>query len=336
MTVTYRLLHPNEEDAAVELWMRVLDTEEYEARQTFRDFHDEPQRFHRAHVAIADNGHLLATVCYWLRTIRDSAGEAVRIGHLFHVATEPTARGQGHATHLLANAVDALRAADCEWAILSARQDAAALYTRAGWQPAQRTYWRGTYAAEGWNEAQRHLVQLFDPRREEIGWTPIAAAYARANAQQAGSLIRTDDYWSGYAAWMFGLYLDDYQAVLLTIKDSATSESIRGYALVNFYEQGFVVSEIAGDPDDLEVLRGILNAIVAEARQRNIPLRGQLTIPADTATLAILQQFFGTTLHAVDDMVVHSYPTFMVRPIGDPASAPFMSPGALFWPLDAY
>jgi ribosomal protein S18 acetylase RimI-like enzyme len=149
MTVIYRLLHPNEEDAAVDLWMRVLDTDEHEARQTFHDFHDDPQRFHQTHVAIADDAQILATVCYWLRAVRDSTGVAVSIGHLFHVATEPTARGQGHATRLIADAVDALSAAGCAWAILSARQAAVGLYTRAGWQPTPRTYWPHMRGATG-------------------------------------------------------------------------------------------------------------------------------------------------------------------------------------------
>ena len=83
MTVTYRLLEPNQEDAAVDLWMRVLDMGEYEARQTFRDFRDDPQRFRQTHVAIADDTQILATVCYWLRTVRDSAGAAVLIGIFF-------------------------------------------------------------------------------------------------------------------------------------------------------------------------------------------------------------------------------------------------------------
>jgi GNAT superfamily N-acetyltransferase len=336
MTATYRLLESNEEDAAVDLWIRELDMEEYEARQTFRDFQDDPQRFQRTHVAIAADTQILATVCYWLRTVRDSAGAAIRIGHLFHVATAPIARRQGHATRLLADTVDALRAAGCQWAILSARQAAVALYSQAGWQPTPRTYWRGTYTAAAWNETQRYVVQICDPRRETFGWESIAAAYAHANARQSGSLIRTADYWSGYSNWMFGLYLDDYQAVLLTTKESAASDSIRGYALVNFYDQGFVVSEIASDPSDSEVLRGLLNGILAEAKQRSIPLQGQLTIATNPATHAILQQFFGTTLHAVDDAVLHGYTPFMARPIGDPAAAPFTMPGALFSPLDAY
>jgi hypothetical protein len=106
---------------------------------------------------------LLATVCYWNRAVRDSAGTAMQIGHLFHVATEPAARSQGHATRLLGDAIDALRAAGCQWAILSARQAAIDLYTRAGWQPAPQIYWRGMYAAKGWNEAPRSVVERYAP-----------------------------------------------------------------------------------------------------------------------------------------------------------------------------
>src|SRR5690348_11839704 len=122
----------------------MLGTNEQEARQTFRDFHATPQGFDQTHVALTDDGQILATVCYWLRDVRDTAAAPVRIGHLFHVATEPTARRQGHASRLLADAVHALRVAGCQWAILSARQDAGGVYTRAGWQPTSRIYWRGT------------------------------------------------------------------------------------------------------------------------------------------------------------------------------------------------
>jgi GNAT superfamily N-acetyltransferase len=336
MAVAYRLLHPSEEDTAVSLWMRVLDTGDYEARQTFRDFQDTPQRFNQTHVAVAADGQLLATVCYWLRDVRDPAGTTVRIGHLFHVATKPTARRQGHATHLLADVLHALRVAGCQWAILSARQDAVELYTRAGWQSTPRNYWRGTFATDTWNEVQHYRIQAYDPRQEPAGWAPIAAVYAQANAQQAGSLIRTPAYWSGYATWMFGLYLDDYHATLLTVQDGAVSDRIRGYALTNFYNAGFVVSEIASDPSDPTVLPSLLTGVVTEAKRRGIPLQGQLTIVAESGTQAILQQFFGSTLHAVDDRALYGYTPFMVRQIGDEAESPFTVRGGLFWPLDAY
>jgi ribosomal protein S18 acetylase RimI-like enzyme len=336
MPVQYRLLHPNEESRAVAFWMRTLEMNADEARQTFRDFHDAPQRFKQTHVAIADDGEILATVCYWLRDVRASTSAAVHIGHLFHVATEPTARRRGHATRLLTDAVHALQVAGCQWAILSARQDAVGLYTRAGWQPTPRIYWRGTYARELWQERQRYRVQPYDPRQQRHGWRPIAAAYAQANAQQAGSLIRPTTYWSGYAAWMFGLYLDAYHAILLTVSDGAPHESIRGYALANFYDMGFVVSEIAADPSDPDVLASLLNGILTEARQRGIPLQGQLTIGDDTSTQTMLAQFFGTTLHSVDDTVLYGYLPFMVRPIGDATMSPFAAPHGLFWPLDAY
>lgn len=336
MSIQYRLLRPAEEDLAVAFWMRTLETGEEEARQTFRDFHDAPQRCEQAHVAVAGDGQVLATACYWLRDVRDTAGAPVRVGHLFHVATEPSARQQGHASHLLADVAHALGAAGCRWAILSARQDAVGLYARAGWQPALRSYWRGTFAAESWHGRQRYTVRQYDPRHEPRAWAPIAAAYAQANAGQPGSLIRPSAYWSGYAAWMFGLYLDSYQAILLTASERGTGDPIRGYALVNFYDTGFIVSEIAADPSDPEVLPSLLNGIITEAQQRGIPLQGQLTIADAASTQSTLAQLFGSTLHRVDDAALYGYLPFMVRPIGDAVVSPFAAPHGLFWPLDAY
>jgi hypothetical protein len=135
---------------------------------------------------------------------------------------------------------------------------------------------------------------------------------------------------------MFGLYLDAYQAVLLTAQDDTAHDPIRGYALANFYEMGFVVSEIAADPSEPELLRSLLNGIAMEAKQRSIPPQGQLTIAAERGTQAVLQQFFGPTLHTVDDSALHGYIPFMIRPLGDESENPFTAAGALFWPLDAY
>jgi GNAT superfamily N-acetyltransferase len=336
MSIHYRLLHPDEEDQAVAFWMRVLESDEHEARQTFRDFHDAPQRFKQTHVAVTADGRLLSTVCYWLRDVRDSAGTTVPIAHLFHVATEPSARQQGHATRLLADTIEAVRGAGCQWAILSARQDAVGLYQRAGWQSTARTYWRGTCAREAGQEHQRYQVQRYDPRHETRGWAPLAAAYAQANAQQAGSLIRPPAYWSGYGAWMFGLYLDSYQALLLTVTDQSAHNSIRGYALTTFSDMGFEVSEIVADPSEPDALSSLLDGIGKEAQQRGVPIQGQLTIGGGAATQTVLAQFFGSTLHSVDDTALHGYMPFMVRPIGHAKVSPFAVPYGLFWPLDAY
>lgn len=336
MSVQYRLMRLEDEDRAIRLWTQALETGEDEARDTFRDFQDSPQRFGQAHVAVADDGQILATVCYWLRDVRGPAGAPMRIGHLFHVATAPGARGQGHATRLLADSIQALRDAGCQWAILGARQEAVGLYARAGWQPTTRLYSRGAYSAELWPGRQRYSVQPYDPRADPRGWAPIAAAYDRANARQMGSLIRTPAYWSGYAAWMFGLYLDSYGATLLTAVDGAAGAPICGYALVNFSPAGFAVSEIAADPQDQEVLASLLHGIIVEAQAQGAPLQGQLTIAHGPEIRAALGQLFGGSLHSVDDVALYGYAPFMARPISHAAVSPFAAPGGLFWPLDAY
>jgi ribosomal protein S18 acetylase RimI-like enzyme len=338
MPVVYRSMRPDEETAALTLWMDVLETDADEALSTFRDFHDNPQRFDQSCVAVADDGTLLATVCYWVRDVRGTTGEPVRIGHLYHIATHPAARRQGHAGHLLEMTIHALQALDCQWAILGARQAAVPLYARYGWQAVPRTYWRGAYVG---SLSQASVLQPYAPRREPHGWQPLATVYTAANAHRPGSLIRDTAYWSGYAAWMFGLYLDVYQALLLTVGDETQANAIRGYALVIFSEMGFEVSEIATFPDDPTALSSLLNGIITEAVQRQIPLQGQLTMPAEPSSTTLLQQFVGTTLHTVDDTTLYGYNPFMVRPLtAADASAitdsPFTAPGSLFWPLDAY
>jgi hypothetical protein len=44
---------------------------------------------------------------------------------------------------------------------------------------------------------------------------------------------------------------------------------------------------------------------------------------AESTTQALLQQFFGTTLHQVDDTVLYGYTPFMVRPVADETESPF-------------
>lgn len=341
MTVEYRSMRPTEEEAAVQLWTTALETSPYEAGQTFRDFCDNPLRFDQCRVAVADDGTLLATVCYWLRTVRGIDGQPEPVGHLYHVATRPTAQRQGHAGQLLRQTLQALRQAHCTWAILSARQIAVPLYERYGWQAVPRTYVRGTYDEAHWQHNNRYRIEVYDPRQTDDGWLRLAAVYAKASAQQPGCLIRTHAYWTGYGAWMFGLYLDAYQAILLTAQEQTVDTHLRGYALVNFYEAGFVVSEIATDPADPAVLASLLTGIISEADKRQVPRRGQLTIPMGAATEAMVNQYFGSTFHTVDDTALYGYMPFMICPVQPAGVAqqvanPFTTDGSLFWPLDAY
>jgi hypothetical protein len=179
-------------------------------------------------------------------------------------------------------------------------------------------------------------VQRYDPRQELNGWALLAAAYTCANARRPGSLVRTSTYWQGYGAWMLAQYLDQYESVLLVVRGASSEGVIRGYALVNFYDVGFVVNELATDPDDPHVAESLLHRVIEEATQHGVPLQGQLSVAADASTMAALQQLFGATLHAVDDSVLYGYLPFMVRSLGEASENPFTASAALFSPLDAY
>jgi ribosomal protein S18 acetylase RimI-like enzyme len=67
--------------------------------------------------------------------MRDAAGEARLVGNVSHVATQPEARRRGHATRLMALAIDVMRADGCVWATLNTSEEARPLYERLGCAP---------------------------------------------------------------------------------------------------------------------------------------------------------------------------------------------------------
>lgn len=341
MTITYRMMRPDEEGAAVSLWTDALGTSRDEALRTYRDFQDDPERYARTVVAVAPDGTLLATVCYWLRQIQDRSGTSCRVGQIFHVATRADARGQGHATELLGQAIDGMREAGCVWSVLSARQAAQPLYMRLGWRSFAQTYWRGTFTSEDWNRAGVYPVRNYDPRREPEGWAVLANVYAAYNGTRPVSMVREPAYWQGYIAWMFTQYLDQHQSTLLVAYDPMNDRLLHGYALVNFYDQGFVISELAVQPGDEGTLTAVLNGVLAESECRGIALQGQLIAPMEPLTTNVLRRFFGSSMHQIEDYTFQGYSPLMARSIAsDMTDADldtlFSAPGATFWPLDAY
>jgi GNAT superfamily N-acetyltransferase len=336
MRIAYRMLQPEDEGEAVNLWMRLLGSGESEVRQTFRDFQSNSERFAKTWVAIDDNKRLLATVCYWLRDVRGNDGETIRIGHLFHIATEPEAQRQGLASQLLAEVCASLENERCQYAILSARSDAVGVYARAGWHSVTRQYWRGTCGEYKWTQSGRYIVEPCDPRQLPTGWNALAQPYDRACRRQVGSLVRTSDYWTGYAAWMFGLYLDEYKSTLPTVRNASEPDNVMGYAVANFYDTGFAVSELVIVIGDPEASCDLMAGIVEEARKQNVPLQGQITAQPSVAVRVVLERFFGDTLHTVDDRDVYGYMPFMVKQICGSDTSIYEHDDVYFWPMDAY
>jgi len=335
MNITYRQMTRADLGQAIGFWQSALDISEEEARLTFWNFSASEDCFRRTYIAADETGKILSTVCYWLREVTGAGDKAEPIGHVFHVATAPSAQKQGHATQLLKHVSSAMLAEGCQLSVLSARQNAVSLYQKLGWDTVQRHYWRGTCAVAPSIDGQGYLVKAVHPKNDPTLWTRMAGVYEIARTQQLGSLIRTEQYWQGYGGWMFGLYLDHYEAELLTVWDY-TARTLLGYALVNYYEVGFAVSEMIVPPQHMAAGRTLVAGILNRAAQLGKPLSGQFSLPATDWARQMLVHDLDDTLHQVNDTQVHGYGPFMVKCLYPEQANVFATSGALYWPLDAY
>ena len=141
VAIAYRPARPTEEAALIDLWVAANPDSDPAAWR--REYERAPDRFVHTLVAAAPTGGLLAAALWWPRLVRDAAGEARLVGNVSHVATRPEAWRCGHATRLMALAIDAMRAEGCAWATLTTSEEARPLYQRLGWRAYPRLSWQG-------------------------------------------------------------------------------------------------------------------------------------------------------------------------------------------------
>jgi ribosomal protein S18 acetylase RimI-like enzyme len=261
LSITYRTLRPEEEDAVLDLWVTVLDDERDTRTRIFYDFADDPQRFAHTHVAVASDGSLLAAVAYWLRDIRDCDGRPRRTGHIWGVATRPEARRQGHAGQLLQQASVAMRREGCAWSLLCAREEARTLYTGLGWQSVPTSYRSGVLAPAQPADRSSYNIRAYNPRSETEGWARLAAVYARFNAARPLTMVRDSHYWHGYAAWMFADWIAQHRARVFVATRAAADHNLSGYILAHFYDREYAQRTYGSPPWFMSVRLAQANAM---------------------------------------------------------------------------
>ena len=202
--LSYRTLHPNEQEKVINLWAHGLGDAREDRERIFCDFADDPHRFSRTHVAVLPTGDLCAAMSYWVRQVRDADGNPQRVGHLWGAVTQAEFRQRGIATALIKNIVAAMQKEGCRWCILFARDEARSLYEQMGWRGFPTTYRGGFVALTEPMPISDYFVRSHDPFNELSGWEPLARVYAAYNHKRPLSLVRPKDYWKGYIAWMAG------------------------------------------------------------------------------------------------------------------------------------
>jgi ribosomal protein S18 acetylase RimI-like enzyme len=344
LAVIYRTLRPDEQDAVLDLWVTVLDDDRDVRERVFYDFADDPQRFEHTHVAVDPDGNLLAAVAYWLRDIRDSNGQPRRTAHIWGVATRPDARGEGHASRLLQQALAPMQQKGCYWSLLCAREEARTLYTRLGWQNISTSYRSGVLSTVE-AAANPYHIKPYDPRAEPDGWERLATVYAGYNATRPLTMLRDDHYWRGYAAWMFADWIAHHCATVFVATRTPGDRNLAGYILAHFYDQEyaqrtfgsppwFYVSEIGITERNSDLIPALLSTVAQEAIQRGMAY-GQLALPHEPQVDAALEHLFGQSPE--EQTMIGS---LMMRGLTPDAEQELAisgaAPGAIFWELDRY
>ena len=234
MTVEYRHLRPDEEDALLDMVAAAMGDDRAERQRVLRDFADDPQRFARTHVAVTRGGTVLSAASYWVRYVRGADGSPLRVGHVFGVATRPDARGHGYAGRLLEETIAAMRQEGCAWSVLFTREQARSLYARHGWRDRPLRYQSGAPGNDALARSGPYTVRHYDPRHEPAGWERLAAVYAAYNAVRPLTVVRDLAYWRGYAAWMFTDWLTHDHAVFFVATRTPNDHDLCGYVLVHY------------------------------------------------------------------------------------------------------
>ncbi|SRR6266498_381405 len=327
MAVIYRIIHADEASAVVDIWRF---NPNHDPVMIDRRWRDDPQYLEHTHVAVADNGEVLAAISYFLRTARDASGTPQRIGNLFFVATRPDAQQQGHGRELLARMTHAMQQDGCQWAMVSAGAPARAFYEHAGWKLYDTPYRQGAVSTESLHTSTPYQIHAYDPMQAPGGWAPLMPIYTAYNAQRPLTTVRDESYWEGWVALMFQFWKHPPQ-VLIATRENASMPC--GYVFGHYYPVGFVISEIGVVPTEREAIAALLNAVADEALRRGSPARGRVYLPSEPAVDMVLARFFGATLHtgAEPDSMLRPIATGMTRHQADTI---VMAPGAIRWGID--
>jgi GNAT superfamily N-acetyltransferase len=342
MSIEYRAMYPEEEDAALDLWAEVLSDDRAALKRLF--VYNDRHRFEHHFVAAAPDGRLLSTVGYWLRDVRDASGVARRVGQVINVATREAARRQGHAGRLLELVIEAMTQNGCAWSLLLGREQARTLYKHYGWKHFLRFSRRGSVEVEQLPLLETYRIRLYDPLEEPAPWDTLAALYDAYNAVRPLTLVRDPRYWRGYTAARITDWMAFQRAVIFVATRGLEDNQLCGYLFGAFYDQAyaryhfnsppaFVLSEIGVRPGDEAAIPALLYAAGRYASERGI-IRGQVDLPDEPLINTALERLFGPSLHLSSEpnglMARTIAPDFEQRAL----DAIFATSGSICWSID--
>jgi GNAT superfamily N-acetyltransferase len=333
MSVQYRLLQADEQEAVLTLWVEVFPGTN--RAQWEREFVWDQQRFAHTYVAVDATGSLLATMRYLLREVRGLAGERYRTSWLTNVATKPNAQRRGYGRQLLARTLEAMQQEGCTWSLLTADTTAQGFYARYGWRAFPLRYQQGLFTDQEIARTRRYQIRPYDPDSNPQGWEALAAVYDDYNASRPLTTVRDTAYWQGYGQMRLREWLLYANATIFVAEPVGHPEKPVGYVLAHFSELGLLITEAATQAHHDDALPELIQAVVDKMTERGLPAQGRVHLPHDTRVDSVLQRLFGSTLHSGSDsvMMAQSLAGHITDEVVD---AIFAAPSAICWPLDDY
>ena len=151
---------------------------------------DPSYRYDQSRVVVV-NGEIVSTLRVWEREMRIGS-IAVPMGGIGGVGTHPDHQGAGYATALMRDTVAYMRTVGYDVGVLFSAIPCA-FYRKLGWASVPLAGFQVTQRQNvGLGETEWH-VEPFDEGRD---LEACAALYDTHNAEQSGSLVRTQSYWN--------------------------------------------------------------------------------------------------------------------------------------------
>ena len=322
--IDYRAVHPDEENAALDLWIATLPVPPERLRY---EYHLDPKQHERTFVAVDAGGEVVSALAYVRRDLGDAAGNPRPVGCVCLLATRESARGRGHAARLLDLAAGAMREEGCAWQFLFT--DVTGYYERLGWRTMASRYREGPLVAEPPAASAEISVRPYRPAEEPDGLEPLAEVYAAANDRRPLALRRDAAYWRTYLPPRFGAPT----ALVLVARRRPDAAEVDGYLLAHLLDGFFIANEIAVRPGAPGVAAALVGGLAREARARGLA-GGRVYLPFEPEVDAALGLAF-------ESLTVGYHHAMMVKPVGlgfGPAEidAIFAAPGAISWPSDDF
>jgi hypothetical protein len=292
MPVIYSPLSPIDERTAITWWANAFEDDPAIITAAFQS---DPHRFARTAVAQEPDGQLHAAITYWIRLIRDTVGVPRRVAHIWGVgmpADTADAVRQQHVDQLIEWALQAARHERCELALFYPAPETCAHYTQRGWHLFPNRYRQGTFSGIQLPTTDAYTVSPYDPTHEPAGWLPLAAIYQAYNATRPASVVRDEPYWLDYLSWRWGEWSALGSSSLLVATTIDTLQTPCGYIIPKYYDDTFVIAEIAVAPSAPAALPMLMTGVLEEATRRGIADHFRVYLPSEPQIDLWVNQLF--------------------------------------------